>query len=99
MDQSTGFVLNYLWLKSSISEFIFKYYKRDRVITLLSNTDEIIDLIHESFIKRYVEVDNDIKANGFSFDFIHSLYIECEKVNAPQRASFMTSPNWLVYKN
>ena len=55
MDQSTGFIFNYLWLKYSILEFIFKYYKSDRVIMLLSNTDEIIDVIHESFIKRYVK--------------------------------------------
>ena len=69
------------------------------VIMLLSNADEFIDEIHEAIIKRYDELENGMKGSGFSSNFIHTLYIACETVNAPQGASLMASPNWLGYKN
>lgn len=40
-----------------------------------------------------------MEGDGFSFKFVSSLSISCDKVNAPKISLYTKSANWLKYKN
>ena len=44
-------------------------------------------------------MDKQMEGGWFSFKFVSSLNIRCDKVNAPKSKSCTKSPNWLRYKN
>ena len=65
-----------------------------------SETDEVIEELFESLLKRYQEgLEESIKGSEFIFDSVDALYYDLIKVSLSRRKSYIESPEWLKNKN
>ena len=56
----------------------------EQTIMLETDSHVFVDDIIKSFIKRYNGIDKQMDGSGFSFKFVDSSNIRCDKVNAPK---------------
>ena len=92
--------INFISLKPGSDE-IRVMYKRsfNEEITNGSDTDEIIKLLFESFLKKYKEnLQEKMKGSDFEFDGISFFYYDFNKTNINRDGSYIDSPQWLKNK-
>ena len=53
--------------------------------------DVFIHEIINSFMKEYNDKDKHMEEDGFSFEFVGSISIRCDKVNVPEGSSYNES--------
>ena len=60
---------------------------------------EVIEKLFKSILNRYQNnLDKSIKSSEFVFDYVHSLYHKCHKINLNCGGSYIDSTNWLKNK-
>ena len=74
--------------------------KSDNIeIMMVSKTDEIIEELFESLLKRSQEgLEKSMKGNEFIFDSIDILYYNLNKISLDRGGSDIDSPKWLKNK-
>ena len=74
--------------------------KSDNIeIMMVSKTDEIIEELFESLLKRSQEgLEKSMKGNEFIFDSIDVLYYNLNKTSLDRGGSDIDSPKWLKNK-
>ena len=64
-----------------------------------SNTDEVIKLLFESFLKKYEEnLQEKMKGSDFEFDGVNFFYYDFNKMRINRGGPYMDSPQWLKNK-
>ena len=58
----------------------------------------VYDII-KLFMKEYNDKDTYMEEGAFSFEFVGSISIRCDKVNVPKDSSYKKLPKWFRYKN
>ena len=61
-----------------------------------SDTDEVIKLLFESFLKKYEEnLQEKMKGSDFEFDGVNFFYYDFNKASINRGGSYIDSPQWL----
>ena len=64
-----------------------------------SDTDEIIEGLFESFLRKYVEnFQEKMKGSDFEFDDVNFLYYDFNKISINRGGSYIDSPKWIKNK-
>ena len=64
-----------------------------------SDTDEVIKLLLESFLKKYEEnLQEKMKGSDFEFDGVNFFYYDFSKTSINKGGSYIDSPQWLKNK-
>ena len=64
-----------------------------------SDTDEVIKLLSESFLKKYEEnLQEKMKGSDFEFDGVNFFYYDFNKTSINRGGSYIDSPQWLRNK-
>ena len=64
-----------------------------------SDTDEVIKLLFESFLKKYEEnLQEKMKGSDFEFDGVNFFYYDFNKTSINRGGSYVDSPQWLKNK-
>ena len=65
-----------------------------------SDTDEIIEELFESLLRRYQEnLQEKIRGSDFAFDGVNFLYYDFNKISISRGGSYINSPKWLLLLN
>ena len=78
------------------------HFKSDDNIGIMmgSETDEIIEELFISLLRRYQEVlEESMKGSHFIFDSVDALYYSLNKISLSRGGSYIASPEWLKNKN
>ena len=60
--------------------------------------DEVIKYLFNSLKNRYQNNLQSIRCSEFIFDYFHSLYYKCHKINFNHGGSYIDSPDWIKNK-
>ena len=92
--------INFISLKPGSDETRVLYARSfNEEIMKRSDTDEIIKLIFESFLKKYEEnLQEKMKGSDFEFDGINFFYYDFNKTSINRGGSYIDSPQWLKIK-
>ena len=64
-----------------------------------SDTDEIIEELSESFLRRYEQnLEEKMKGSDFEFDGVNFLYYDFNKRSLNRGGSYIDSPQWIKNK-
>ena len=64
-----------------------------------SDTDEVIEELFKSFLKKYEEnLQEKMKGSDFEFDGVNFLYYDFNKIGINRGGSYIDSPKWLKNK-
>ena len=93
--------INFISLKPGSDERRVMYTRNfNEEIMKGSNTDEVIKLLFESFLKKYEEnLQEKMKESDFEFDGINFFYYDFHKTSINRGGSYIDSPQWLKNKN
>ena len=82
------------------NEFRTMHTKRDNIEILTgTETDDVIDKLFESFLKKYQEgLETKMKGSGFVFESVDLLYYSLHKITLKRSRSYIKSPEWLRNK-
>ena len=74
--------------------------KSDNIeIMMGSETDEIIEELFKSLLKRYQEgLEESMRVSEFIFDRVGALYYNLNKISLSRGGSYIDSPEWLKIK-
>ena len=76
-----------------------KLFNEDEEIMKGSDTDEIIKLLFESFLRKYEEnFQEKMKGSDFAFDGINFFYYDFNKTSINRDGLYIDSPQWLKNK-
>ena len=65
-----------------------------------SDTDEIIEELFESLLRRYQEnLQEKMRGSDFAFDGVNFLYYDFNKISISRGGSYINSPKWLLLLN
>ena len=68
-------------------------------IMIGSETDETIEDLFESFLKKYQEgLEESMRGSEFAYDSVDALYYNLNKVSLSRGESYIDSPKWLKTK-
>ena len=68
-------------------------------ILMVSETDEIIEDLFESFLQKYQEgLEESMRGSEFAYDSVDALYYNLNKVSLSRGESYIDSPKWLKNK-
>ena len=68
-------------------------------IMMASETDEIIEELFKSLLRRYQEgLEESMRGSEFIFDSIDALYYDLNKISLNRGGSYIDSPEWLKNK-
>ena len=60
-----------------------------------SETDEVIEELFESLLKRYQEkLEESMDGSYFTFDAVNALYYDLNKISLSRGKSYIDSPEW-----
>ena len=92
--------INFIYLKPGSDETRVMYTRSfNEEIMKGSDTDEIIKLLFESFLKKYEEnLQEKITGSDFEFDGINFLCYDFNKTSINRGGSYIDSPQWLKNK-
>ena len=90
--------INFIFLKPGSDETRLMYTRSfNEEIMKGSDTDEIIELLFESFLKIY-ELNLQEKMKGSDFDDVNFFYYDFNKTSINRGGSYIDSPQWLKNK-
>ena len=89
--------INFISLKPGSDETRVMYTRSfNEEIMKGSDTDEIIKLLFESFLKKYEEnLQEKMKGSDFEFDGVNFFYYDFNKTSINRSGSYIDSPQWL----
>ena len=92
--------INFVSLKPGSDETHVMYTRSfNEEIMKGSDTDEVIKLLFESFLKIYdLNLQEKMKGSDFAFDGVNSLYYDFKKTSINRGGSYIDSPQWLKNK-
>ena len=92
--------INFISLKPGSDETCVMYTRSfNEEIMKGSDTDEIIKLLFESFLKKYEEnLQEKMKGSDFQFDGMNFFYYDFNKTTINRGGSYIDSPQWLKDK-
>ena len=92
-------VINFISSKDS-DEIRTMHIKSNNVeIMVVSETDEIIEDLFESFLQKYQEgLEESMRGSKFVYDSVDVLYYNLNKVSLSRGGSYIDSPKWLENK-
>ena len=92
--------INFISLKPGSDETRVMYTRSDNEEFMSSDdTDEIIKLLFESFLKRFEEnLQNKMRGSEFEFDDINFFYYDFNKTSIYGSGTYIDSPKWLKNK-
>ena len=92
--------INFISLKPGSDETCVMYTRSfNEEIMKGSDTDEIIELLFESFLKIYeLNLQEKMKGSDFAFDGVNFLYYDLNKTSINRGGSYIDSPQWLKNK-
>ena len=92
--------INFISLKPGSNETCVMYTRSDNEEFMSGdNTDEIIKLLFESFLKRFEEnLQNKMRGSEFEFDGINFFYYDFNKTSIYRGGTYIDSPKWLKNK-
>ena len=92
--------INFVSLKPGSDETRVLYTRSfNEEIMKGSDTDEVIKLLFESFLKIYdLNLQEKMKGSDFAFDGVNSLYYDFNKMSINRGGSYIDSPQWLKNK-
>ena len=92
--------INFISLKPGSDETRVMYTRSfNEEIMKSSDTDEIIKLLFESFLKKYEEnLQEKMKGSDFEFDSVNFFYYDFNKTSINRGGSDIDSPQWLKNK-
>ena len=92
--------INFVSLKPGSDETPVMYTRSfNEEIMEGSDTDEVIKLLFESFLKIYdLILEEKMKGSDFAFDSVNSLYYDFNKMSINRGGSYIDSPQWLKNK-
>ena len=92
--------INFISLKPGSDETRVIYTRSfNEEIMKGSDTDEVIKLLFESFLKKYEEnLQEKMKGSDFEFDGINFFYYDFNKTSINRSGSYIDSPQWLKNK-
>ena len=61
-------------------------------------TDDIINELFESLLRRYQDLETKMKRSNFVFETIDSLYYSLHKISLDRGGSYIDSPSWIKNK-
>ena len=68
-------------------------------IMMGTETDDIIDELFESFLKRYQKgLETKMEGRNFVFESVNLLYYSLHKISLNRGGSYIDSPNWIKNK-
>ena len=97
--QFTG-AINFVSLKPGSDETHVMYTRSfNEEVMEGSDTDEVIKLLFESFLKTYdLNLQEKMIGSDFAFDGVNSLYYDFNKMRINRGGSYIDSPQWLKNK-
>ena len=92
--------INFISLKPGSDETRVMYTRSfNKEIMKGSDTDEVIKLLFESFLKKYYEnLQEKMNGSDFEFDGVNFFYYDFNKTSINRGGSYIDSPQWLKYK-
>ena len=92
--------INFVSLKPGSDETRVMYTRSDNEEFMNgSDTDEVINLLFESFLQKYEEnLQEKMKGSDFEFDGVNFLYYDFNKMSINRGGSYIDSPKWLKDK-
>ena len=92
--------INFISLKPGSDETRVMYTRSfNEEIMKGNDTDEIIKLLFESFLKKYEEnLQEKMKGSDFEFDGVNFFYYDFNKTSINRGGSYIDSPQWLKNK-
>ena len=89
--------INFISLKPGSDETRVMYTRSfNEEIMKGSDTDEIIELLFESYLKIYeLNLQGKMKGSDFAFDGVNFFYYDFNKTNINRSGSYIDSPQWL----
>ena len=92
--------INFISLKPGSDETCIMYTRSNNEEFMnVSDTDEVIKLLFESFLQKYEEnLQEKIKRSDFEFDGVNFLYYDFNKTSINRGGSYIDSPKWLKDK-
>ena len=92
--------INFISLKPGSDETRVMYTRSfNEEIMKGSDTDEVIKLFFESFLKKYEEnLQEKIKGSDFEFDGVNFFYYDFNKTSINRGGSYIDSPQWFKNK-
>ena len=92
--------INFISLKPGSDETRVMYTRSDNEEFMNgSDTDEVINLLFESFLQKYEEnLQEKMKGSDFEFDGVNFLYYDFNKMSINRGGSYIDSPKWLKDK-
>ena len=92
--------INFISLKPGSNETRAIYTRSDNEEFMNgSDTDEVIKLLFESFLRKYEEnLQEKMKGSDFEFDGVNFLYYDFNKTSINRGGSYIDSPQWLKNK-
>ena len=92
--------INFVSLKPGSDETRVMYTRSfNEEIMKASDTDEVIKLLFESFLKIYdLNLQEKMKGSDFAFDGVNSLHYDFNKTSINRGGSYTDSPQWLKNK-
>ena len=88
--------INFISLKPGSDETRVMYTRSfNEEIMEGSDTDEVIKLLFESFLKKYEEnLQEKMKGSDFEFDSVNFFYYDFNKTSINRGGSYVDSPQW-----
>ena len=92
--------INFISLKPGSDETRIMHMRSDNEEFMnVSDTDEIIKELFESFLQKYEEnLQEEMKGSDFEFDAVNFLYYDFNKISLNRGGSYIDSPKWLKDK-
>ena len=92
--------INFISLKPGSDETCIMYTRSfNEEIMKGSDTDEVIKLLFESFLKIYeLNLQEKLKGSDFAFDGVNFFYYDFNKTSINRGGSYIDSPQWLKNK-
>ena len=92
--------INFISSKPDSSETCIMHAKSDNIeITISSRTDEVIEKLFESLLKRcQKKIEESMRGSEFVFDGVNALYYDFNKISLNRGKSYIDSPEWLKNK-
>ena len=92
--------ISFISLKPGSDEMRIMHTRSDNEeYTNVSDTDEVIEGLFESFLQKYEEnLQEKMKGSDFEFDGVNFLYYDFNKISINRGGSYIDSPKWLKDK-